>query len=534
MHDSLMNTVIAERYLLTNVVGRGGMGVVYRAEDKRLNNRPCAVKLLTRSSLDAEEDARFDRELNIITLMRSAHVVQVLDTGNLDDGRRFIVMELLEGYTLSDLVKQGGALSPARTMGITRGILAGLSEAHEHGIVHRDLKPANIFICRTRAGDEVAKILDFGIAKESHGGGIDLTAASMLIGTPKYMAPEQFLKKTASPQTDLYSVGLLVYEMLNGEPPFTRRTLVPDSIKTMPDEFRVGWLHVNQEPIPVGLTNNIWPIVHTLLAKDPEDRYTCAAEVLEALAAAGVRRAPPPPPPPPLISRELDEIMDPSASASFPVAGETLGTAQVKTPSRNWVRWGIAAAAIGAVVAVGIQLTSGDGASTSAASASSAQICRHALISTPPGADVLKGVTSQGKTPITIERPCDETWLIQVALDGYTPKQHKLSGKNPLATEQIKMVAAGARPEPSLRAAEPERPAARRRPVKRPPKRAAAPAPKRPTPARKAAPARRSNKAVAKPKRVAPKAPAPKAAPAKSAPQPAPAPKKPASNALPF
>ena len=146
MHDSLLNTVIADRYHLTNIVGRGGMGVVYRAEDQRLNNRPCAIKLLTRAAMDAEEDARFDRELDIITLMRSPHVVQVLDTGNLDDGRRFIVMELLEGYTLSDLIKQSGALSAARTMVIARGILAGLSEAHEHGIIHRDLKPANIFI----------------------------------------------------------------------------------------------------------------------------------------------------------------------------------------------------------------------------------------------------------------------------------------------------------------------------------------------------------------------------------------------------
>jgi len=528
MTDSLMNTVIAERYHLTNVVGRGGMGVVYRAEDKRLNNRPCAVKLLTRTAMDAEEGARFDRELDIITLMRSPHVVQVLDTGNLEDGRRFIVMELLEGYTLSDLVKQTGALSPARTLGITRGILAGLSEAHEHGIVHRDLKPANIFICRTRAGDEVAKILDFGIAKESNGGGIDLTAASMLIGTPKYMAPEQFLKKAASPQTDLYSVGLLVYEMLNGEPPFTRRTLVPESIKTMPDEFRVGWLHVNQDPIPVGLTNNVWPIVRTLLSKDPEDRYSCAADVLDAMAALGERKAPPPPPP---MNRDFENVLDPSASASFPVAGETIGMAQVKAPSRKWIRWAGAAGVIGAVLALTLQLTSGDTQSDAAASAGAAQLCRHAIISKPAGADVLKGVTSQGKTPLTLERPCDETWLVKLTLEGYTPTQYKLSGKTRLATEDIKMVAkkASLAPVPAaVEEVEPIRKRTPRKPVKR------TRTPKRPTPARKDLPARAA-KPTARPKSTKPKvSPPPRTAPATPAVEPTPPPKKPASSALPF
>ena len=216
--DPLLGSLIVRRYRLVAPVGQGGMGVVYHAEGTKLEGRPCAVKLLLGSSMGPEEAERFEREVRIIARLRSPHVVQILDTGRLDDGRRFIVMELLEGLPLSTLLKRGGPMQPARAVHIARGVLAGLAEAHEYGVVHRDLKPANVFITRTRTGDELCKVLDFGIAKETRGrAGEDLTAASMVVGTPKYMAPEQFLKRPADARTDVYAVAMLGFVMLEAK-----------------------------------------------------------------------------------------------------------------------------------------------------------------------------------------------------------------------------------------------------------------------------------------------------------------------------
>ena len=133
-------------------------------------------------------------------------------------------MELLEGEPLSTLLEREGKLQFKRSIQITKGVLAGLSEAHECGVIHRDLKPANIFITRSRARDEITKVLDFGIAKDTNkDDATGLTSASMIIGTPKYMAPEQFMKEHTDARTDLYAVGLLLYQMLSGSPPFQVR-----------------------------------------------------------------------------------------------------------------------------------------------------------------------------------------------------------------------------------------------------------------------------------------------------------------------
>ncbi|MCA9540405.1 MAG: serine/threonine protein kinase [Myxococcales bacterium] len=321
-HDGLIGAVLDERYELTSVVGRGGMGIVYGALDRKLSGRPCAIKLLTGHAGDPEENRRFERELDHIARLRSRHVVQVLDAGQLPDKRRFIVMELLEGNTLAALLKREGPLSAERAIPLARGVLAGLAEAHDNGIVHRDLKPANVFIVQTRTGEEIAKILDFGIAKETSTDVEDLTGRSMLIGTPKYMAPEQFKKQRADGRTDLYAAGLLLYEMLSGAPPFTPHTRVPASIEQMPDEFRIGWLHVNQAPPPLRGFDAVWPVIERLLAKKPERRYEDANAVIEALGQLGKRTGPPAP----RIAGEPSQpgLTSMASTTGFPVLGETL------------------------------------------------------------------------------------------------------------------------------------------------------------------------------------------------------------------
>ncbi|MEE2643784.1 MAG: serine/threonine-protein kinase [Myxococcota bacterium] len=285
MTDPLLNSTIDGRYKLTGVLGQGGMGIVYRAEDLRLSSRPCAVKLIKSQSYDATEEQRFERELSIISILRSNHVVHVLDSGRLPDKRRYIVMELLEGAPLSQLLETDGQIELKRALQIAKGILAGLSEAHEAQVIHRDLKPQNIFITRSRTGDEITKVLDFGIAKDTRSGEREeLTSASVIIGTPKYMAPEQFLKESTDASTDLYAVGLLLYQMLAGHPPFLPDDeSVPNTLKTMPPEFKVGWLHINAAPRRLPIPDSVWTVLERLLAKKREDRFASAELVIQAL-----------------------------------------------------------------------------------------------------------------------------------------------------------------------------------------------------------------------------------------------------------
>ena len=148
MSKSMLGQTINNQYLLTDVLGEGGMGIVFKAEDQNLNRRLCAIKLLKGQTTDPNEAKRFEAELQIISRLRSPHVVQVLNKGYFEGHRLYIVMELLEGEALSSLIKKNGAFEIKRAIQITKGILAGLSEAHDYGVVHRDLKPANIFITR--------------------------------------------------------------------------------------------------------------------------------------------------------------------------------------------------------------------------------------------------------------------------------------------------------------------------------------------------------------------------------------------------
>jgi serine/threonine protein kinase len=288
MSDELLGKEIQGRYKITGILGQGGMGIVYQAEDLRLNHRPCAIKLLKGHTTDPLEAKRFEGELQIISRLRSTNVVQVLDTGRMPDHRLYIVMELLDGEPLSHFLKREGALVPIRAIQIIKGILAALSEAHEFGIIHRDLKPANIFITKARTGDEISKVLDFGIAKDTNNDeSMGLTSASMIIGTPKYMAPEQFAKAPTDSRTDLYAVGLLFYQLLTGRPPFLPEDPeVPQNLAGMPAEFKIGWLHLNAIPARRNISDSLWHLIESLIAKNAEDRLPNAQVVIEKLNQA--------------------------------------------------------------------------------------------------------------------------------------------------------------------------------------------------------------------------------------------------------
>jgi eukaryotic-like serine/threonine-protein kinase len=222
-----LGRTIAGRYQITEIIGEGGMGVVYEAWDTQVE-RKVAIKLVrSDSGGDRKFLTRFRRELEITSHLRHPSTIRVFEHGETEDGRPYMVMELLTGHSLADRLEQG-PLPEMEALQIARQVAESLSEAHEHGVFHRDLKPDNIFI-ETVGVSKVVKVLDFGIA-----GGVDatrLTQAGEVFGTPQYMSPEQCNGLPLDHRTDIYSLACILYEMLEGRPPFSSETPMATMLK---------------------------------------------------------------------------------------------------------------------------------------------------------------------------------------------------------------------------------------------------------------------------------------------------------------
>lgn len=262
---------IAGRFRIEREIGTGGMGTVYLATHLGLE-RPVAVKIIKREFAgDADVADRFLREARTMAKLRHPHAAMIFDAGNLPDGRHFIVMEFVEGETLSQVLAREGRFSPARAVEIATQICDVLEEAHRIGIVHRDLKPSNILL-----GRRGVCVLDFGVAKVLASSAESTatcasTGSGQLIGTPRYMSPEQCLGQRVGARSDLYSLGVLLYEMLAGRPPFVdplqSALLVKQATAPAPPLPRL------RQDIPRSLAL----AVHTMLAKRPHDRPRTAA-----------------------------------------------------------------------------------------------------------------------------------------------------------------------------------------------------------------------------------------------------------------
>ncbi len=223
--DSTKARMLGDRYEIGEVIGRGGMAEVHEGRDLRLGRR-VAVKILRPDlAKDPTFQARFRREAQSAASLNHPNIVAVYDTGEdiltSPDGQRvvvpYIVMEFVDGMTLRQLLSSGRRLLPERALEISAGVLAALDYAHRHGIVHRDIKPANVML--TRTGD--VKVMDFGIARAINDVGNTMTATSAVMGTAQYLSPEQARGEVVDARSDLYSAGVLLYELLTGRPPFT-------------------------------------------------------------------------------------------------------------------------------------------------------------------------------------------------------------------------------------------------------------------------------------------------------------------------
>ena len=254
--------VLLDRYELGEIIGTGGMGEVRAARDLTLD-RPVAIKFL-RSHLAPTDEvrARFDSEAKAAAKLTHPNIVGVFDSGE-DDGVPFIVMEQLSGRTLADRIAEG-PLSEADARQLTLEILSALEASHEEGILHRDLKPGNVML--TEKG--VAKVADFGIAKVTEG--LDLTTSGLTLGTPAYLAPERVAGEPATPSTDVYSAGVVLYEMLSGKKPFEADTPLA-MVRAIQEEDPEPLANVRPDVDP-----RLVAIVDTALAKDPRRRYPAA------------------------------------------------------------------------------------------------------------------------------------------------------------------------------------------------------------------------------------------------------------------
>ncbi|HQP95725.1 MAG TPA: serine/threonine-protein kinase [Myxococcota bacterium] len=283
MADQMVGRTMAGQFRIVRVIGRGGMGTVFLAEQISVG-RQVALKVINPELAGGKAAARlamqrFRREALAASRLHHPNTVQLYDFGVTRDGQAWLAMDYLPGHTMADLMRDGP--QPAcRVIGIAMQVCWSLDEAHRFGIVHRDLKPDNIMLTRTAADKELVKVLDFGIARMTATDDMTtITATGLVVGTPAYMAPEQARGAKVGPATDLYSLGIIMYQALVGVLPFTAATpveLMRQQVQDIPPPLpRLG--------TPDGVPPALAGLVMRLLAKDPRRRPASALDVARQL-----------------------------------------------------------------------------------------------------------------------------------------------------------------------------------------------------------------------------------------------------------
>jgi serine/threonine-protein kinase len=268
-------TILLGKYRIDGLIGTGGMGHVVRASHLYLH-QPVAIKLLLPELAESTSTVqRFLREAQATVKLRSEHIARVMDVGTTDDSIPFMVMEFLEGNDLNQILRHHGPQQPAIVVDLMMQACEGIAEAHALGIIHRDVKPSNFFITQRPDGSMLLKILDFGISKTPIGYD-ELTGTQTVIGTPSYMAPEQMKSgRAADPRSDIWSMGVVMYQLISGRPPFSGESYAELVLKVgleAPQPFPV--------PVPTGFDT----IVMRCLEKDPAQRHQTVADLARMLA----------------------------------------------------------------------------------------------------------------------------------------------------------------------------------------------------------------------------------------------------------
>ena len=430
--DPLVGAVVAGKYRVTAAVARGGMGRIYRAVQEPLG-RTVALKILTPPLLGTDHDTgalekRFFLEAATCARLRHPNTVSVFDYGALEVGGAptfFMIMEFVEGRTLSQALRATGPMSAPRVIRVMHEIARSLREAHAAGVVHRDLKPSNVMLTETDEGESV-KVLDFGVAKVLAAGTEALTTDGNFVGSPRYTAPEQVRQEDVDGRADLYALGIVAWELLTGAAPFSSpepmRTLLMQLNDPLPP-FQPA------QPVPHALE----VLVRRLLEKNPDARFADAAALIAALR--------------PLRS----EVVEPTVEMAAPSESITSSTADMRVPGR---RRRPMAMAMGAAALVAVLLLVGvaGGAvwwvvsnrpsapapvvpTPAAVEVPAAPVVPPAAVmvrSTPPGALVWVGGELRGETPFRLEYDAAAAQTAPITIElrkvGYKTAQAGLSG----------------------------------------------------------------------------------------------------------
>jgi serine/threonine-protein kinase len=287
-HANLVGKTLQGRYQIEKKVGEGGMSFVYLATDVATKER-YAIKVLSAAlSQDANAMARLKREASLGMRLAHTNVCHIIRLGETEDGLVYVVMPFVEGEILADRTNRLGQIPLADAARLLTDMAAGLHIAHELKIVHRDLKPENVMVCKRAGGPDYAVVMDFGLAKERKAGAElqKLTATGIILGTPEFMSPEQLRGKPLDARTDIYSLALMVYEMLTGKLPFQGRTQ---------QEMMIARLRSDPTPLrkmrpELDFPESVERVLNKAMSRNPDERYQTTLEFAEAFAVAASER----------------------------------------------------------------------------------------------------------------------------------------------------------------------------------------------------------------------------------------------------
>ncbi len=281
--DALLGTTVGE-YVVESMIGRGGMGIVYRGSHPLLG-KPVAIKILRPElAADAGHMRRMLAEARAMSAIAHRSIADVFAFGELDDGRQYMVMELLHGEPLNQIVRRQAPMPEHQLLPLLEGIVEALAASHAAGVIHRDLKPSNLYLVKQTDGTSFVKLLDFGLARRERDDHGQTRAGRLVMGTPGYMAPEQIRAEPVSHATDLYALGVIAYELATGTRPHRGKTLL-----------EVMRQQVEAEPVPPskragGISPGLEQLILSLMAKSPKDRPASAeavrAEIKQLIRAA--------------------------------------------------------------------------------------------------------------------------------------------------------------------------------------------------------------------------------------------------------
>jgi serine/threonine-protein kinase len=436
------------RYVVESVLGEGGMGIVYLARHKVIGKK-VALKILRRDFARQKEITdRFLQEARAASSIGNPHIIDISDFGELPDGSTYFAMEWLDGEPLSKLIDEHGTVPLERLVKIARQIADGLAEAHERGIVHRDLKPDNIFLVRHGSDRDFVKILDFGIAKVTNANSRE-TRAGTLFGTPHYMSPEQASGEAVDLRTDIYALGVILYELASGRLPFEGDNVMavltqhlykrPATIRSLVQEGHVS---------PA-----LEAVILKALSKKPAERYQTMRELSQDLAKIELGQMP----------DAVAEMMARSASMFppelFNFSGPPGSSAEPRAPNlarrfRTPVFVGLGALALGSlVIALRGRHAPKDATSQASAAAISAAASIAApvpaqveaaprlievLVATDPlDAHVFRGKEDLGSAPLTVPVGQGQEVALEIRRQGYKPQLATIDGSVPKLTIKL-------------------------------------------------------------------------------------------------